>query len=63
MSDHQTTNPSFPVRDDQPLIGVIVQEDGKELTRYFTDDLSWEETAAALDRIRHESQPTPPIEL
>ena len=26
-------------------------------------DLDWEETAAALDRIRHESPPTPPIEL
>ena len=26
-------------------------------------DLDWEETAAELDRIRHESTPTPPIEL
>ncbi len=25
-------------------------------------DLDWEETVAALDRIRHESTPTPPIE-
>lgn len=25
-------------------------------------DLDWEETVAALDRIRHESGPTPPIE-
>jgi hypothetical protein len=25
-------------------------------------DLDWEEAAAALDRIRHQSQPTPPIE-
>jgi len=26
-------------------------------------DLDWEETVDALDRIRHESRPTPPIEL
>jgi hypothetical protein len=25
-------------------------------------DLDWEETVEALDRIRHESKPTPPIE-
>jgi hypothetical protein len=27
------------------------------------DELSWGEIAAGLDRIRHESEPTPPIEL
>ncbi len=71
----------------QPLIGVILQENGRELVRYFADedaadaaipqvatqaaldaigawsDLNWEEMEAALDRIRHESPPTPPIEL
>jgi hypothetical protein len=26
-------------------------------------DLDWEEAADALDRIRHESKPTPPIDL
>jgi len=26
-------------------------------------DLDWDETIAALDRIRHESKPTPPIKL
>jgi hypothetical protein len=26
-------------------------------------DMDWEETRAALDRIRHESEPTPPIDL
>lgn len=26
-------------------------------------DMDWEETKAALDRIRHESEPTPPIDL
>lgn len=26
-------------------------------------DLDWEEMVTALDRIRHESQPTPPIKL
>jgi hypothetical protein len=70
-----------------PLIGIIVEEKGKEVVRYFTDekaadaavshnaiqdalsvigawrDLDWDETVAALDRIRHESTPTPPIKL
>jgi hypothetical protein len=26
-------------------------------------DLDWDDTIAALDRIRHESKPTPPIKL
>jgi hypothetical protein len=26
-------------------------------------DIPWEEMAEALDRIRHESKPTPPIDL
>jgi hypothetical protein len=70
-----------------PLIGIIFEEKGKEVVRYFTDekaadaavsqsatqealavigawnDLDWDETVAALDRIRHESKPTPPIKL
>jgi hypothetical protein len=70
-----------------PLIGIIVEEKGKEVVRYFTDekeadaavsrsatqdalsvigawsDLDWDETLNALDRIRHESKPTPPIKL
>ena len=70
-----------------PLIGIIVEEKGKEVVRYFTDekeadaavsqhatqdalsvigawdDLDWDETVAALDRIRHESTPTPPIKV
>ncbi|MGH2351664.1 MAG: hypothetical protein ACRDJN_08625 [Chloroflexota bacterium] len=75
------------MREDQPLIGVLVWEDGREVVRYFADeadadatitddavqdalnlagawsDLDWEEMATALDRIRHESKPTPPIDL
>jgi hypothetical protein len=70
-----------------PLIGIIVEENGQEVVRYFTEeraadaavsgnatqkalevigawsDLDWDETVAALDRIRHESKPTPPIKL
>jgi hypothetical protein len=70
-----------------PLIGIIVEENGHEVVRYFTEekaadaalsrtatqkafavigawnDLDWDETVAALDRIRHESKPTPPIKL
>ena len=72
---------------DQPLIGLVVQQDGQEVVRYFADeaaaeaaapesaieralaaigswsDLDFEETLAALDRIRHESTPAPPVVL
>jgi hypothetical protein len=71
----------------QPLIGVLVEENGKEVAQYFVgdipagsplseraipvaldlagawSDLDWEEVAEALNRIRHDSVPTPPIEL
>lgn len=77
---------SLVVQDDHPLIGVVVQEYGKEVTCYFSDekaadaaattnatdsalnvigawsDLDWREMKEALDRIRHESPPTPPID-
>ncbi len=76
---------SLLVRDDQPLIGVMTEERGRAVVRYFTEgkaadatisksstqaalkvigawrDLDWEEMVSTLDRIRHESQPTPPI--
>jgi hypothetical protein len=69
----------------QPLIGVMTEEQGREVVRYFTkeaeadrvlaedttqaalalagawSDLAWDELEQALDRIRHESQPTPPL--
>lgn len=78
---------SMTVREDQPLIGVLVRENGEEVVRYFTDDDEaeqastpsgvqqalalagawkdlgdWDEVEAELDRIRHESKPTPPID-
>ena len=71
---------------DRPLVGVMVEEDGRRVVRYFADDgatvansddtlraalavigawsdLNWDEFSAELDRIRHESRPTPPIDL
>jgi hypothetical protein len=69
----------------QPLIGIMTEEQGHEVVRYFTEeaeadrelvedtpqaalalagawsDLAWDELEQALDRIRHESQPTPPL--
>ena len=69
----------------QPLIGIMTEEQGREVVRYFTkeqeadrvlvedttqaalalagawSDLAWDELEQALDRIRHESQPTPPL--
>jgi hypothetical protein len=75
------------VRSGQPLIGVIEQQNGLEVVRYFTDeveadealgdagiqqalslagawkDIDSEEFLDELDRIRHESKPTPPIDL
>lgn len=77
---------SFTVRSDAPLLSVIDEENGEEVTRYFPDepaaeavvteadtraalnaigawaDLDWEETISELERIRHESKPTPPID-
>jgi hypothetical protein len=66
-----------------PLIGIIVEEKGEEVVRYFTEEeqadqastgfeealslagawseLDLDKTLDALDRIRHESKPTPPI--
>ena len=79
--------PSLLVQDNQPLIGIPLEEKGQEVVRYFTDekaadaavspsitqaalsvigawsDLDWQEMVEALDRMRHESKPTPPIEL
>ena len=78
---------SLLVHDDQPLIGVIVQENGHDVTHYFTNDeeadaavpsasvqralnllgawsdMNWDEALDELDHIRHDSQPSPPIDL
>ena len=78
---------SVQVDSGQPLIGVITEEQGIEVVRYFTkeadadraliedtteaalalagvwSDLAWDELAQALDRIRHESPPTPPLRV
>jgi hypothetical protein len=69
----------------QPLIGVMTEEQGTEVVRYFMkeedadrvlvqdtaqaalalagawSDLEWDELEQGLARIRHESQPTPPL--
>lgn len=88
MSEQPTPQrPFLRVHDDQPLIGIRLPENGRDVTLFFTDeaaadaatsrqaiqaalgvigawsDLDWAETLAALDRIRHESKPTPPIDL
>ena len=71
----------------QPLIGVIAEEQGHEVVRYFTEeqeadkvmvqnttqdalalagawsDLEWDELEKALESIRHESHPTPPLSM
>ncbi|MGH2530956.1 MAG: hypothetical protein ACRDJW_01500 [Thermomicrobiales bacterium] len=86
-ADESRRNASLVVRDDHPLIAVILPENGHDVIHYFASeeaadaaladeamqaalsaigswrDLDWEETVEALDRIRHESEPTPPIEL
>lgn len=77
----------FDVSPGQPLIGIPLLENGREVVRYFADeaaadaalasrkhrdvrdlagiwkDLDWNAAAEELDRIRHESKPTPPIDL
>jgi hypothetical protein len=71
----------------QPLIGVVTEEQGQEVVRYFSteqdadrvlvedtmqealslagawSDLEWDELAEALARIRHETPPTPPLQV
>lgn len=78
---------SLTVRPDQPLIGVLIEEDDHVIVRYFADegeadeastppaiqralalagawrDMDWATALKDLDRIRHESEPTPPIDL
>jgi hypothetical protein len=83
MTGQQRAAQVLPVRDDHPLVGVIVREHGQDVTHYVVDeqdtdaaeavrqakalagawrDLDWDEAVAELDRIRHESEPTAPIE-
>lgn len=89
MTEQRSTQgASLVVRDDQPLIGIVLAENGQQMTHYFTDDaaadaaiaqqqvieaalatagafadLDFDEAMDALDRIRHASKPTPPIDL
>lgn len=84
---HSEHSASFTTHSDQPLIGILLQEDNEEVVQYFTEeaeadvanaarsindvlklagvwkDLDWDEMEKGLDRIRHESRPTPPLSL
>lgn len=86
--EHERRTDTLAMAPDQPLIGVLVEEEGRPIVRYFAgdrtvvtaseseealqaalavigawSDLDWEEFSVELDRIRHESRPTPPIDL
>ncbi len=85
MAERVTMHGNGRAQRPQPLIGIIVKEDGQEIVHYFTDeaearsfaatlgprrslagawsDMDADEVLSALDRIRHENPPTPPIEL
>lgn len=87
MAQRISSRSSFAATAEQPLIGLVLEEDGQQVVRYFADeaaadaagadhalasalaaigswsDLDWDETSEALERIRHESTPTPPIDL
>jgi hypothetical protein len=88
MAERQSSqSPSFFVPQDQALIGVVIRQHGREVTRFFADeaeadtaltpsatddalhlagswdDLSWDELAEGLDRIRHDTPPSPPLEV
>ena len=75
---------SLTVGLDQPLVGVLIEENGRQIACYFADDQAtpgtedtlraaravigaweglepWDEVLDELDRIRHDSSPTPPI--
>jgi hypothetical protein len=84
---HVQEFPRLQSDSDQPLIGVITEEQGQEVVNYFTaeqeadqvmaqnttedalalagvwSDLEWDELEKALESIRHESPPTPPLAL
>lgn len=84
---HSEYPASFTTQKDQPLIGILLQEDNEEVVRYFAEeaeadasnaarrindvlklagawkDLDWDEMEKGLERIRHESRPTPPLSL
>ena len=87
MPERDIEGRSLRVRPGQPLIGVVVRENGQTVTRFYTDrpadlhrartqrrlqrasalagawkDLDWDEMEEALDRIRHQSEPTPSID-
>ena len=91
MAEQPVQAASFDATEDQPLIAVPLEENGRRIVRYFVDtkvadrelaklsprdgchlagiwkdldpDLDWDELADELDRVRHESKPTPPIEF
>ena len=87
MAQRASSPSSLAAAAEQPLIGIVLEEDGRRVVRYFVDeaaadaavadhaleralaaigswsDLDWDETVEALDRIRHESLSTSPIEL
>jgi hypothetical protein len=83
----QLNRHSFDVSAGQPLIGIPLEENGRDVVRYFADeaeadaalaarkhrdvrhlagiwkDLDWNAAADELDHIRHDSTPTPPLDL
>lgn len=84
----EATPRSLTTRRHEPLLAVMLEEDGQEVVRYFVGDvptevdpsadgviedalqlagawrdLDWPATAEALDRLRHATPPTPPIDL
>jgi hypothetical protein len=87
MAELPTDQASLVVAANQPLIGVILRENDRDVVRYFAEegaadaalpsgtenealqlsgawrDLDWSDVQAALDRIRHDSPPSPPISL
>ena len=53
FTDENAADAAVPQRTTQAALSVIGT----------WSDMDWEEMVEALDRIRHESKPTPPIEL
>ncbi len=74
MTDVAPERQSFVAAYDQPLIGVpfeaaaeaaLTDEDMWAALNAIGSwsDLDWDDMAEALDRNRHDSEPTPPIDL
>lgn len=61
VGDREITRYFTSESDADAAVAASVTEEARALAGAWSD-LDWNETLAALDRIRHQSKPTPPID-